>query len=238
MSTQFAPTPVDSLAPDPDKTTRAQVSLTDWADYHDVFGWLLPMENRVQNPLDTARKVQTTLDELNDLSEVLTRKDLNLQNNGDGVTQRILRLFEITVFDEGRRPVRYRNPNYRHYDERTQPVETTAERKEHWEKWKMIPTIRSPFFMHHWGVTRSGIAKWVGRNNDKALAEQLTENRRRMGRTLATHKRWTGMSIREISEPLPVCYNTAKRWVTKHATTTDWRPPERPCRKRWFMASP
>jgi len=238
MSTQFAPTPVDRLSPEVDETTRAQVSLTNWAHYHDVFGWLLPLENRVQKPLDTARTIQSALEDANVLSETLTRKQMGLAHNGDDVTLRILRLFGITVFDDSRRPIRYRNPNYKHYEERTQPITTTPARKAHWEKWGFIPTVRSAFFVHHWGVTRGAVSGWVRRHNDKPLSEQIHANRRRMGRTIATHKRWTGDSIREICEPLPVCYNTGKRWVTKHATTTDWKPPERPCRKRWFMASP
>lgn len=236
MSTIYANTPNQRLAEECDKTADGQLSFASWQEHHDVFPWLLPLKARQQNPLETAKIISNGLDDLPELAETFRRKEWGLEDKGDSVTQKIFRLFKITVFDDTPRPIRYRNPNYRYYKERTQPIMGIENRHEHYQKWKFIPTVNTVWFGRHWGIDSKSAGKWINRNY-MDVKEQMRYNKVRLARTLRTYQVWTGESLSNVIEPLPMPYSTGQDMVRRYAKNTEWKPPERPCPKHWFVAN-
>jgi len=229
MSTEeYATTPVSQI-----RNQNSEVSIIAWGDHHDVYEWLLPIENREQYPLEVVQRIRDYLFDIPDTQETVTKADMGLDQHGNRVVREIMKLFQITEFDTATRPYRFRVPDYPYYDERTVAIDTD-ERHEHYAKWRDTPTTDSHFFAHHWGCKRKTALGWIEYNYD-GYKEQRQYNRARLARSLETHRRWTGDQLRTVIDPLPMNYHTAKDLVRRFALNADeWHPPERPTGKTWY----
>ena len=236
MSTQqFAETPAAEVG-SRDATGSVEVSVTAWGEYHGVYEWLLPLENRKRPPHYYLETIQSYIADAPKTQETFTKGNLELKNDGNRVVDKCLKIHGVTVMRETSKGTRYRNPQYKFYEERTVPVTnpwSSDVRHDHYQQWKDIPTIEADFFAHHWGVDRNSATDWI-RENYLNWKEQRHRNRIRLAKTIETYRQWTDKSLADLFRLLPMKYTTGKDWVNRLAVNTDWQPPERPIDKTWF----
>jgi len=237
MSTQqFAETPAAEVG-SRDATGSVEVSVTAWGDYHDVYEWLLPLENRKRPPHYYLETIQSYITDAPKTQETFTKNDLELKNDGNRVVNKCLKVHGVTVMRETSKGTRYRNPAYMHYEARTQPLPhpiASDARHDHYQAWRDIPTVDAAFFAHHWGCKEKSVMNWI-RDNCRPWKEQRHANRVRLARTMQTYRQWTDKTLADLLELMPMNYNTGKDIVRRFAVNDDdWQPPERPIDKTWF----
>lgn len=237
-TTDLATTPVKEIGvrKKQEHCNQLYVPVDRWADYHSVYAWMVPLEGRQTDPLDILEQVATGLPTLRDTQEIFKRKTMGLNENLYQITNPALRLWGCTRYNnESTRSQQYRNPNYLHYETRTQPLTDMDERREFYELWKDTPTVKGEWFAHHFGVSQKAALNWITDQDEwMDRREQMIWNLKRFGRTIKTISVWTGKTIKEISALLPTPYNTTKSYVTRYANVEDWNPPEKPCQYPWF----
>jgi len=238
--TEFAETPVDELGSVcSSRSWQKRVEVEPWADYHDVYHWLLPLESRASNPVDLLQSLARGIRSLPKTQETFCRKDLGISHPNPIITTPILQLWRCTIqSDDSTRSVRYRNPEYMHYKARTQPLTDMTERREFYTQWKDTPTVDGQWFAHHFGTQHVSALNWIG-DDDKqwpAWKQQNEQNIRRLGRTIRTITTWTDRTQKEIVDAMPLNSRTLRDYANRfaHPNHTDWRPPERPCQFQWF----
>lgn len=238
QQSELADTPVIKLGTSHEsRPTQMRVEVDPWANYHDIYHWLLPLESRRSNPVDLLQTVKDGIASLAKTQETFCRRDMGISHPNVTITTPILQLWRCTIqSDDSTRSVRYRNPEYMHYEARTQPLTDIAERREFYEQWKDTPTIKGEWFAHHFGMNRSSATDWIRRHGFTGRREQNKTNMRRLARTIRTITTWTDRTQKEIVEAIPLPYGTLKRCVARyaHPNNTEWRPPARPCQFKWF----
>jgi len=237
--TEFAETPVDELGTVcSSRSWQKRVEVEPWADYHDVYHWMLPLESRLSNPINLLQTLADGIRSLPETQETFCRKDLDISHPNPTITTPILQLWRCTIqSDDSNRPVRYRNPQYMHYEARTQPLMDMAERREFYAQWKDTPTVKGEWFAHHFGTQHVSAINWIhDRGEWPGRSVQNDQNAKRLARTIRTITTWTDRTQKEIIDAIPMPYGTVKSYVSRfaHPTNTEWRPPERPCQFQWF----
>lgn len=235
---QFADTPAEKIG-DVDTTGSLEVSIKAWGDHHDVYEWMLPLRHRKNPPEYYLAMIRDYINDARETQETFVKKDLEFRNDGNRVVDKCLKVWHVTEMRETSRGTRYRNPQYKFYEERTVPVTnpwSSDVRHDHYQRWKDIPTIEADFFAHHWGVDRNSATDWI-RENYTNWREQRHRNRIRLAKTIETYRQWADKSLADLFRLLPMKYTTGKDWVNRLAVNTDWQPPERPTNKTWFCRS-
>jgi len=236
----FAETPVAELGSShKSRPTQLRVEVETWANHHDVYHWLLPFESRSSNPVDILQTLADYIRSAPATQETFTRTDAGIEYGNPIITNPILRLWRCTVqSDDSTRSVRYRNPQYIHYEARTRPLTDIPERREWYESWRDTPTVKGKWFAHHFGTKEVTALNWIS-GDDKTWPtwkQQREHNMRRLGRTIRTLTTWTDRTQKEIVDAMPLNSRTLRDYANRfaHPNHTEWRPPARPCQFKWF----
>lgn len=228
MSTQpqFATTPKDELKHE--INTGYSVAISDWADYHTVYPWLLPFEHRKHNPISTARKIKETLDGMPPYAQTLRLSDIGVMDMaGTRMLGPLVRLYRMTELRDTSTGMRYNNPQYEHFDAIIEPLTDATQREAFYERWRQTPTINQEFFCKHFGQAKSTFREWVQHRYDRLWGEQNRQNRERLARTLYTIYTWADRTLRSLYALIPVKDHTVRSWVRRYARKAEWKPPKR-----------
>jgi len=237
---EFAETPVAELGKTcKSRKSQQRVEVEPWANHHDVYHWLLPFESRKTNPVDILQTLACGIRSLPKTQETFCCKHLDISRPNSTITNPLLKLWRCTIHsDDSLRSVRYRNPQYMHYEARTQPLTDIAERREWYESWRHVPTVKGKWFAHHFGTKEVSALNWIS-GDDKpwpTWKQQREHNMRRLGRTIRTIVTWTDRTQKEICDAMPLNSRTLQDYANRfaHPNHTEWRPPKPPCQFQWF----
>jgi hypothetical protein len=214
-----------------------QVDVTDWCEHYNLDMALMPFDYRSYDPIAACRRIKETLDDMHRLAQTLMSKDCGISNLAGAKTLNpLFRLYRVTEQGVTSKGLRYKNPQYEHYDECIHPITDPEARKEFYDKWRTVPTVDGEWYGKHFGITPSRFYRWVKGHGYVSFREQDYHNRECLGRTIATIAKWTAYSQRELMRLLPMPMDKIDGHVQRHVRDTEWEPPERPSDKPWFRS--
>lgn len=228
QNVQFAETPIDKLRASAGK----EVTLTDWAAYHDVFPWLLPFNMRKHNPIEAGQQINTELSELHEQTATVTLSTLNVGHLSDPLLSPLLRTHRIVLFRRSNRCNRYRNPRYDQYDEWITPITDTNERVEFFTQFIRVGTAELQWIAKHFDQTLDELHEFVDTHLGYNPAERRRQNTKRLGKTAITAIEWGGYSQADIARAAGIPASTLHGYIDR-AADTEWNPPQHPD-KTWL----
>lgn len=229
----FPHTPVGELR---NRTTDGDCSVSpiEYCDYHKLHCPLTPMPGRANNPIKIFKDVSKGLDNLNELAETFMLKEMHGQSVSDRYVDGIHVLFGVTRMRDTSQGMRYRNPNYVHYDERTQPIEDTDARLAFYERHKINPAVTGPWLAKHFGLSCGKTARRFLKRNGIDRRADRTEAMKRIGRTFLCIREWEGIPLERLGKLSPWNFETVQGWASRFGLQTEWEVPRDP-RKAPFM---
>ena len=194
---------------DSDKHFRYQAN---WCDYHGVAQWLIPATHRT-NPIKIGQQVTQEINELTEETETFTRSYIDIEDHPHWLIDPLLYCHRVTLFSEANKRNRYRNPNYKYYDERIIPIENKEKRIEFYEKYVKYGTMPPEWIAKHFGITSRSLCRFVKKYVDgPSPLQRLRDARRKIGRTTITLARW-GYKQQEVADALGIPVSTLKYYV-------------------------
>jgi hypothetical protein len=237
MSTQqeFEPTPKWRLKIESEN--EDYIPLQDWADYHGVIPCLLPMDGRITDTYQVIAEIQNKLDSQPELAETFRIKQTEVSGDGH-FFPKVLPFFGVTLMRNTSKGRRYRNPNYLHYETRVRqdPITDTQARLEFFDRYKINPHLRSPWYAMHWGVIPQTARGFINRHR-MGIDESRAQAREKIGKTLYTRLVWTDTNVASLVDPLPWGNRSLRRWMNIHGKHSEWKPSERPAKKEWYVGN-
>jgi len=231
----YPETPVDQL-----RTTGTgdhSVPVSNYCDYHKLHSGLLPMPGRLHDPITLLQEISEGLDQLNELAETYMLKDIHGGSVPPKYVSGIHVLFGVTKMHETSKGMRYKNPNYLHYDERINPITDPEERLAFYERHKINPAITGEWLAKHWGLEYASTARnWLLRR-DISISADRHEAQQRIARTLCCIREWQDIELKTLYDWLPWKWTTVRSWVSKHVHKADWNVPRDVREAPWFMPS-
>jgi hypothetical protein len=232
----FPETPVAELR-DPGDSGCHQISPMVFCDYHKLHAPLTPLPGRYHNPVDLLCEVSQGLAELRDLSESYMLKDIHGSSIPDTYVNGIHVLFGVTRMRETSKGMRYRNPNYVHYDERTVPIKDTERRLEFYERHKINPAADGRWLAKHWGYASKDCANTFLRRHGYNRRDDKVEAMKRIGRTALCIREWCGIPLDRLGKLLPWPFETVRDWASRFGLQADWNVPRDVREAPWFITS-
>lgn len=229
QNTQFAETPVKKLR-EPDEK---EITLPDWAAYHDVFPWLLPFCSRKYNPIEVGQQINEQLSELHEQAATVTLSDLNVSHILAPVLNPLLRAHRVVLFERSNKCKRYRNPRYNQYDEWLTPITDTEARIEFFTRFIQVGTVDLQWIAQHFGLSTAELHEFVDTNLDDNPAERRRQSTKKLGKTAITAIEWDGRSQADIARAVGIPPSTLHGYIDRVADT-EWNPPRRPNHKTWL----
>jgi len=238
MSIETAKTPVKKLETTSENCSRGKyVLVEDWADYHGIYQWLVPLEYRQWNVIEVLRQLSETMADLPATTHTITRNQLGFKYLPQQLLRHIFPLFGLIKFRHTTQP-RYINPEYLHWSETLQPIREMDKRKEFYESHRHIPTLSRQFYADVFGVSKCRFGNIVrGWSDVPDRTEQRRKNQERIGRSLWTTYAWGVATQAKLCEIIPADNHQVQAWIRRHGRESDWKPPQRPCDKGWFNHS-
>ncbi len=231
----YPETPVDELRK-PGERGDHGVSPIDFCDYHKLHAPLTPMPGRENNPIEILQEVSEGLDRLNELAETFMVKDLHDKTLSNRYVNGIHVLFGVTRMRDTSQGMRYRNPNYLHYDARTQPIDDTEARLAFYNRHKVNPTISGEWLANHFGLSGAKSARKFLSRHGFSRKEDKTEAMKRIGRTFLCVREWEDIPLERLGKWSPWPHSTVRGWASRFGLQTDWNVPRDP-RESPFMRS-
>ena len=205
----------------------------DWCAENRIDAYLLPLETRKTNPLETVSKITAFLEDMNDLQATFRVTEIPEATIHSGYSRNLKALFRLRRVSSSHCNKRFVNPNYTHLGHHEQPITSNAERLEFWREFQFSPTLSFDWVGANWGIEPKSVNTWL-RTNVADHSAQLEANRRRMGRTLWTIYSWGDYSQRELVSCLPIANSTARTWMYRYGKNADdWEPPGYPSHEPW-----
>jgi hypothetical protein len=234
MST-YADTPVSKL-----KTggmNDKHIPISDWANYHSVYPFLLPMHGRRTNAFDVIKEIKAKIESQPTTSETFRVKKSYISGDGH-YFPKFLPLFGVTRFNKTSKGRRYRNPNYIHYDTRVRqdPIDNSQDRLDFFHKHKINPHLSSRFYAKHWDMKPRSASKFLYRRGIR-ISDERHYARKRLGKTLYTRMQWDDVQAVEVIDPLPFPNRTIRDWINFFAKDAEWLPPKNPEDYRWYTGN-
>lgn len=230
----FPNTPVHDLA---NQSPNCDVAVEDYLEYHKLNYGLLPLPGRAHEPIELARELQESLDDLHDCAESFMLKDIHGCAIPNKHVYNLYPLYKVTPMQQTSKGMRYCNPQYIHYDKRIEPVTDDDERLTMYHRYKVNPAIGGEWFAKHWGMqSRKGVSKWL-RRRDISLREDNRKARRRIAHTLVCIQEWRDMPLKTQATVLPWDFTNIRDWASKHVTQSDWQCPRDISNAAWFRES-
>jgi hypothetical protein len=147
-------------------------------------------------------------------------------------------LFGVTEMRETSKGMRYKNPNYVHYDARIDPITDTEERLEFYERHKINPGITGEWLAKHWGLASGDVVTKKLYRHGISLREDKQEAMTRIGRTLLCIRDWCEIPLRQLCRWMPWNYSTTQGWCRRFGMQAeDWDVPRDVREAPWFMTS-
>jgi hypothetical protein len=234
MST-YAETPVEKL----NKTglNDKHIALSEWAEYHDVLPFLLPMDGRITDAEPVIKQIKTKIEKQPETSETFRIKKSYITGDGHFYPQ-FLPLFGVTLFDTVSKGRRLRNPNYLHYETRVRqdPITDIEKRKQFFERYRINPQLENPWYAMHWGISKSATREIINRYFEGIEAERA-KARKVMARTIYTRIQWLDKSNAAVYRTFPFHSATIRRWIRNNVHDCEWKPPENPSNYRWYTGN-
>jgi len=231
----YPETPVEQLRAE--RSGDHSVPVSNYCDYHKLHSGLLPMPGRLHDPVNLLQEVSEGLAELRDLSETYMLKDIHGGSVPPKYVSGIHVLFGVTKMRETSKGMRYKNPNYLHYDERINPITDPEERLAFYERHKINPAISGKWLAKHWGLEHAGTARsWLLRRDISISADRYAAQQR-ITRTLCCIREWRDIGLKTLSGLLPWKWTTIRSWVSEHVHKAEWNVPRDVREAPWFMTS-
>jgi len=232
---QFPETPVAQI-----RTTGESdhsVPVANYCDYHKLHSGLLPMPGRLHDPVNLLREVSEGLDQLPELAESYMLKDIHGGSIPPKYVWGIHVLFGVTKMRETSKGMRYKNPDYLHYDARIDPITDTEERLEFYERHKINPGITGEWLAKHWGYASKDCANTFLRRHGYNRRDDKVEAMTRIGRTALCIREWCGIPLDRLGKLLPWPFETVRDWASRFGLQADWNVPRDVREAPWFMTS-
>lgn len=218
-------------------TDDHSVPVSNYCDYHKLHSALLPMPGRIHDPVNLLREVSKGLAELNELAETYMLKDIHGGSIPPKYVSGIHTLFGVVRMRETSKGMRYKNPNYLHYDERIDPITDPEERLAFYERHKINPAISGKWLAKHWGLEYASTARnWLLRR-DISISADRHAAQQRIARTLCCISEWRDIGLKTLADWLPWKWTTIRSWVSEHVHKADWNVPRDVREAPWFMTS-
>jgi len=232
----FPETPVDQL-----RTERSgdhSVPVSNYCDYHKLHSGLLPMPGRLHDPVTLLREVSEGLAELNKLSETYMLKDIHGGSIPPKYVSGIHVLFGTVKMHETSKGMRYKNPNYLHYDKRINPITDDDKRLAFYERHKINPAVTGEWLAKHWGYASKDCANDFLRRHGYSPRDDKVEAMTRIGRTALCIREWCDIPLDRLGTWLPWPFETVRDWASRFGLQTDdWNVPRDVREAPWFMTS-
>jgi hypothetical protein len=223
----FPETPVAELR-DPGDSGCHQISPMVFCDYHKLHAPLTPLPGRYHNPVDLLCEVSQGLAELRDLSESYMLKDIHGSSIPDTYVNGIHVLFGVTRMRETSKGMRYRNPNYLHYDERTVPIDDFDERMTFYHRHKVNPRITLDWLAKHWGLgSKTAVSSFLVRRGISFEADKR-KAMTRLGRTALCIREWCDIPLDRLGKMLPFPHSTLRDYASRFGMQAEWNVPHDP----------
>jgi len=219
-------------------TKDNSVPVSNYCEYHKLHSALLPLPGREYNPVEVLKEVHDGLEQLNDLAETYTIREIH----GGSIPHKFIAgihvLFGTTRMHDTSRGMRYRNPNYVHYDARTQPITDADKRIEFYERHRINPGLTTTWLAKHWGLSsQNGACKFLNRKGYN-LSDDNREAMTRIGRTALCIREWCDIPLDRLAEWMPWNPSTIRGWASRFGLQADdWNVPRDVRQARWFMTS-
>jgi len=236
MSTKsYQKTPVDELRHEYDSKGGDVVLVSEWCDHHDVLMCLMPFDYRSFDPLEAAKRINSHIESLHNLSQTFMSKDVGVSNlAGAEILNPLFRLYSVTQMDQTSKGLRYYNPKYEHYDACITEIRDMEKRQQFYEQFRHNPFLGGDWYGKHWGITHKTALNTISDFGYSLREDRLTA-RKRLGRTLHTINQWRDdYNQKALVELMPANYNTVRDYIKRFAINAEWKPPERPSGKSWF----
>jgi hypothetical protein len=240
MSTDHAQNPIDELRkPEHMRDGYLQVDVSDWCEHYGVDMALMPFTYRNYDPIEACRNIKDHLDGMHDLAQTFRAKDCNISHLTSNKTIKpLLRLYGVTEMRDTSKGMRYKNPQYEHYDACIQPISDMDERKEFYEQYQYNPYLGGEWYGKHWGISSKTAMNTIVGEFGYSLKADRDYGRKRLARTLHTITQWCDdRSQKEVCEIMPGEYSTVRDYIWRFAIDAEeWQPPERPTHQPWFRS--
>lgn len=246
----FEQTPFNTLSALPDGFNDSRITLTTWANFHDIDHWMLPLAHRQHNPVEFGLKIASNIEEFPQTQATFTRKEVGLSKQDVGVTRVLLHRHGATVSQKASVCTRYWNPDYLHYDACFERISNPQEQVKFFEKYaavgKSLEWMADHMAYPEENQTNTG-SNVDGETFEKAdliaVLQQseyvdpeayLDEICARIARGAYTTLAWTTTEMSTLAKAINMPVTTLQSWIETYAIHPDWNPPERPGEKGWF----
>jgi len=155
-------------------------------------------------------------------------KDIHGGSIPDTYVDGIHVLFGVTRMRETSKGMRYRNPEYVHYDERTQPITNTEERLAFYDRHKINPSLTGEWLAKHWGLNSRKVSNSFLRDNGISRRADKTEGMTRIGRTALCIREWEDIPLDRFGKWSPWPHETVRDWASRFGMQTEWNVPRDP----------
>lgn len=205
--------------------------LADWCEYFGLKKWLIPTDND-SNPIRIGEKIQKEMQDLPETAETFRLTDFNLENEPIWIAKELLYAQKTTIHSSSNRRIRYKNPNYLHYNKRINTIKETEERLSFYNKYISYGTIPPNWIATHFGITTSQLRRFVNKQADDLSPQQRQRaNQVKLGRTAKTLSQW-GYKNKDIATALNIPRTTLQKYMQR--VESNWLPPAPPTDKKWF----
>jgi len=218
-------------------TDDHSVPVSNYCDYHGLHSALLPMPGRIHDPVNLLREVSHGLAERNELAETYMLKDIHGGSIPPKYVSGIHTLFGVVRMRETSKGMRYKNPNYLHYDERIDPITDPEERLAFYERHKINPAISGKWLAQHWGLEYANSARRFLQQHGIKRRDDKTEAMKRIGRTLLCIREWCDIPLDRLGKLLPWPFETVRDWASRFGLQAEWNVPRDVREAPWFMNS-
>lgn len=237
--TKFADTPVSKLQEQQPPGYNREIPVGIWADYHDVFGWLLPLEHEKYRPVEVGQKIHTNIDRFRETAGEFRLSAINVENELSQLVNRILRMHKVMRKPGSSDPKRYYNPNWVHFDECVDPITETSRRKTFFTNFSEVGTIDLEWIGEQCNMQTAELIDFIRSNTEcDSPRNRIKTNKRKVTRSLYTGLVWTDeWNIEHMANTINTDKETVKTWMQRWVSQSDWNPPERPTKYEWFKHS-
>jgi len=204
--------------------------LGDWTSHYGLKKWFIPT-GRHTDPIRIGKSITRSIKSFPETAETFKISDFDLEEESRWVAKALLFAHNVTEYSSRNRCVRYKNPNYIHYDKRIEPIKNTEKRLSFYNKYIAYGTISPKWIATHCGITTEQLRNVVNDQINKTPQQHRRENQIELGRTAKTLSQW-GYRKSDLADALGIPRTTLISHINK--VKDSWIPPAPPTEKEWF----